>query len=210
MAGNNKKDNLWNQWYSWQSQFNTPAGIATGNAVFTTFRQKQEPLSPLIISKRIGFPLEEIREHLLFAAGKGHATLNESGLVTGYAGLSVVPTQYSFSWNNKELWFWCAWDALSIISLFEFSGTLKGPLSSGIENIELEFSEGNITTENESLRLLVVPPEIESSMCDGTCSRISLYRVPLPQMSVDHIWLTVPEAIEWGKILWQPLKSGQH
>ena len=203
----NNKDYLWNQWNSWQSQFNTPAGIATGNAVFTAFRQKQEPVSPLIISERTGFPPEEIREHLLFSAGKGHATLNESGLVTGYAGLSVVPAQYSFAGNDKVLWFWCAWDALSILSLFEFSGILKGPLSPGNEIVELEFSEGIMTAENESLRLLIVPPEIESSMCEGTCSRISLYRAPLPQMSVDHIWLTVSEAIEWGRILWQPLKS---
>lgn len=81
-----------------------------------TFRTMQalakgKPVSPDQLAKIWEMPVEQVRSVLAGAVAAGHAEIDSQGDLVGGI-LSLIPTDHRISMDGKQLYAWCAYDAI--------------------------------------------------------------------------------------------------
>ncbi len=71
------------------------------------------------LAAELGLPVDEVREHLARMAATGLVELDERGTVIGCWGLSTRPTSHRLRIHGRQLYTWCAVDAVGIPAILE-------------------------------------------------------------------------------------------
>ena len=88
-----------------------------------------------------GIQREELDEHLDDLHRAGRIRRDESGRVTGSAGLSVIKDRHEIELDGRQFWTWCAYDILGIFGALGANGRALSP-SPGGRTIEVQFERG--------------------------------------------------------------------
>jgi alkylmercury lyase len=72
---------------------------------------KGKPVSPDQLAKLWEMPLEQVRSVLAGASAAGQAKVDSQGDLVG-AVLSLIPTDHRISMDGRQLYAWCAYDAI--------------------------------------------------------------------------------------------------
>ena len=100
-------------------------GTLEAMMLFTKAQQlllEGRPVSPDQIGARLRMPKHQAMSFL----GHVGAALDEEGNLVGL-GLSVVPTQHSYKINGRQLYVWCAADAISFPILHKATAVIASP-----------------------------------------------------------------------------------
>jgi len=88
-----------------------------------------------------GIQREELDMHLDDLHRAGRIRRDESGRVTGSAGLSVIKDRHEIELDGRQFWTWCAYDILGIFGALGANGRALSP-SPGGRTIEVQFERG--------------------------------------------------------------------
>ena len=88
-----------------------------------------------------GIQREELDMHLDDLHRAGRIRRDESGRVTGSAGLSVIKDRHEIELDGRQFWTWCAYDILGIFGALGANGRALSPSPDG-RTIEVHFERG--------------------------------------------------------------------
>lgn len=83
-----------------------------------------DPIPPEQIASDLQLSLDQVSTLLQAQVG---TELDKEGNVVGILGLSLVPTPHSFQINGRQLYTWCAADALMYPVIFKSDAIIKSP-----------------------------------------------------------------------------------
>ena len=110
-----------------------------------------------------GIQREKLDEHLDDLSRAGRIRRDESGRVTGSAGLSVIKDRHEIELDGRQFWTWCAYDILGIFGALGANGRALSP-SPGGRTIEVQFESGRPVNSNA---VLFRPDDELMSCCEN-------------------------------------------
>jgi len=110
-----------------------------------------------------GIQREELDMHLDDLHRAGRIRRDESGRVTGSAGLSVIKDRHEIELDSRRFWTWCAYDILGIFGALGANGRALSP-SPGGRTIEVQFERGRPVNSNA---VLFRPDDELMSCCEN-------------------------------------------
>lgn len=180
-------------------------------AAFSALRRGEAP-APEQLARDSGLPVSDVRRHLSALMSVGMAGLDESGRVVASDGLSVVPTGHRLVLDGVALFTWCAIDVVGIPAALGADAVASTTCPQCRCPLELRFRKG----EPEGVEELVAwaPASVCSNIVEEFCPQANLF------CSAEHLeaWraqagspqgevLSVEEAIEAGRKVWEPLRG---
>ena len=97
-----------------------------------------------------GIQREELDMHLDDLHRAGRIRRDESGRVTGSAGLSVIKDRHEIELDGRQFWTWCAYDILGIFGALGANGRALSPSPDG-RTIEVHFERGRAVNSDAVL-----------------------------------------------------------
>lgn len=123
-----------------------------------------QPLTEHQLSAVWGVPLEQTQQILEAAKGRSIEVDGEGRLV-GAAGLSLNETAHELWVEGRNLFAWCAWDALFLPAYLDTRATVRSADPVTGEPITVEVAPTSIVdSEPDSAVLTVLVPDLDSDM----------------------------------------------
>jgi hypothetical protein len=122
-----------------------PATDAAGRlreAAFALLVRDRSPLGLDDLARLTGLESEAVRDVTATLAGAGWLDLDESGRVTGAAGLSLATGPHGLTLHGSPFRTWCAYDALGIASALEADALVETVCGQCGTPIRIEFHDG--------------------------------------------------------------------
>lgn len=108
---------------------------------------------------------EEIRKKVSDLVLQGMLVLDEEGAVVGSHGLSLAPTEHGLHINGRELFTWCAVDAIGIPAALGLEAKIFSKCFECCEPIEINMACGEIKYSNqEETHIWVVEADLGRSI----------------------------------------------
>lgn len=111
-------------------------------AAFALLVRDGEPVTTSALAGAIGLPPEAVSRVVVTLAGAGWLDLDESGRVSGAAGLSLEASPHRLSLDGSRFHTWCAFDALGIPAALAASGELSTPCGVCGRPLQVTFAAG--------------------------------------------------------------------
>ena len=105
---------------------------------------------------------------------QGRLTLDELGdAIVAAGGLSLVPSRHRLLLNGRQLYTWCALDAVGFAAGLRADARVESRCAGCGAPIWLEFEAGEVCrASHPDLRLSLVAPDLTRSLRDGICAEI--------------------------------------
>lgn len=195
-----------------QAHFASPDSVAVHHAIYRSIAAGK-PVSPQHIADATGFPVEDISP-AFDDLRKGGADFDALGNLVGFM-LSMVPTQHGFILNGRELYTWCAFDALFLPGFLGRTAQVKSVCPATGHTIQLTVSPQGIQNPRpaEAVLSLTVPgisaacaPGQKGGAAGASCSSIDFFAnrqvatewlgpdTDLAILSLDQAWHVAYEA----------------
>lgn len=163
------------------------------------------------LSIESGLPESEVIKCLETLKEVGTLVLDKEGNIVGSHGLSLVSTKHRLIINNKNLYTWCAADAVGIPAALGADAKILSNCSYCNDVIEIDIVKGNIHHSNhKDTCIWVVEADLSKSIVCCTCPQINFY------CSVEHFnkskhhskgrLLTLNQAIQLGHCWWEDVR----
>ena len=190
----------------------TPEEKAIRFAAFYTILDGK-PVSIDALALQSGIAVDQIRRYIKGMADRGILEMDEDDTVIGCHGLSIIPTKHHLGINGRNLFTWCAADAVGIPAALEIEAKIVSKCLYCDESIEIDMANGEIMNSNQKdARIWVVEADLNRSIVGCTCPQINFF------CSEEHFnkWyknqnrgklLTLAEAVELGKCWWADIKN---
>ncbi|NIS83399.1 MAG: hypothetical protein GTO14_25110 [Anaerolineales bacterium] len=107
---------------------------------------KGKPVSPDQLAKTWDLPLEQVRSVLATAVAAGQAEIDSQGDLVGGV-LSLIPTAHRISMDGKQLYAWCAYDAIFAPGIVGKTARIvsKDPVTSNPIRIRITITPAGVT-----------------------------------------------------------------
>ena len=195
-----------------QSLFALPDSVAVQNAIYRSIAAG-EPVAPEYVAKVTGFPVEDIAP-AFDDLRKGGSDFNAEGNLVGFM-LSLVRTRHEFKLNGRDLYTWCAFDALFLPGFLGETAQVKSICRATGETIQLTVSPDGIEDPSPiDVVLSLTVPGISAACAPGekggaagaSCSSIDFFvnrkvaedwlgpDTDLAILSLDEAWQVAFEA----------------
>src|SRR5437870_697797 len=122
-----------------------PAVDAAGllrEAAFAVLACDRRPPQPDELARWTGLEPASVRDLTATLAAAGWLDLDESGRITGAAGLSLTTGPHGLTLGRTSFRTWCAYDALGIAAALEASGLVETACGHCGKPIKVEFNQG--------------------------------------------------------------------
>lgn len=125
--------------------------------------------------------LGQEQENFLALIGRmvdqGRLTLDERGdAIVAAGGLSLVPSRHRLLLNGRQLYTWCALDAVGFAAGLQADARVESRCAGCGAPIWLEFEAGEVRrASHPELRLSLVAPDLSRSLRDGICAEIGFF-----------------------------------
>lgn len=179
-------------------------------AFYTILNGKPASIDALALQSGISADLT--RRYIRGMADRGILVMDEDETVVGCHGLSVIPTKHHLSINGKNLFTWCAIDAVGIAAALELEAKIVSKCFQCNEAIEIDMANGEILNcSQKDARIWVVEADLNRPIVGCTCPQINFF------CSEEHFnkWyknqnkgklLSLAEAVKLGKCWWADIK----
>ncbi|MCH7663192.1 MAG: hypothetical protein IH859_04895 [Chloroflexi bacterium] len=195
-----------------QSLFASPDSVAVHNAIYRSIAAG-EPVTPEYVAEATGIPVEDIAP-AFDDLRKGGSDFNAEGELAGFM-LSLVPTQHEFKLNGRDLYTWCAFDALFLPGFLGETAHVQSICRATGETIQLIVTPQGIENPHpaEAALSLTVPgisaacaPGQKGGAAGASCSSIDFFinrivaeewlgaDTDLAILSLDEAWHVAYEA----------------
>lgn len=110
-----------------------------------------------------------IQESVAGLLSRGLIVLDNSGTIVGSHGLSLIPTQHHLHINGRDLFTWCALDAIGIPAALGVEAKIESACHQCSTSIHIEVAAGKTNHSNQSdIRIWIVTGELEQSLVGST------------------------------------------
>jgi alkylmercury lyase len=161
-----------------------------------------------VSSERIAATLQISRDEVTAILSHLGAELDEEGYVVGL-GVSVVPTPHSYQINGRQLYVWCAFDAITFPIFHQASAVIESPDPISGEKVRLIGTPEGAKEVEPSTAVVSWVPGTESlenfraNICDFThfftsVETASQYVAQHPGLVI----IPVDEVFQFGKLFW--------
>lgn len=127
----------WLQWQAAQDPLETRLRLAGFQAVFAG-----RSVTARDLAAEVGRPLEEVGDRLRQMAARGLVELDNRGRVVGSWGLTTRPTGHRLQVNGRDLYVWCAVDAIGIPAALGADARVESHCAGCGEPIEIALARG--------------------------------------------------------------------
>ncbi|MCJ2530983.1 MAG: alkylmercury lyase [Candidatus Thermoplasmatota archaeon] len=135
------------------------------------------PLSPELIAAALGMSRDDVKT-VLSQLGSG-AEVNEEGEVVAIMGLSLNPTVHRLQVAGKELFSWCASDAISLAAIIQKPVRVESPDPVSGATIRLEVSpEGVVEIDPGSAVVSWVTGVDATDIRASFCNSVNFFASP--------------------------------
>ena len=195
-----------------QALFASSDSVAVHNAIYRSIAVG-EPVSPEYVAKATGYPVEDIAP-TFDDLRNGGSDFNAEGNLVGFM-LSQVRTRHEFKLNGRDLYTWCAFDALFLPGFLGETAQVRSVCRATGETIQLTISPQGIKNPHpvEAVLSLTVPgvsaacaPGQKGGAAGASCSSIDFFvnrevaedwlgpDTDLAILSLDEAWHVAQEA----------------
>lgn len=134
------------------------------------------PVDPRQIAAASQVPPEAVRGFL----ERWHGVKRDAdGAIVGYWGLTLAQTQYRLRFDGRQLYTWCAWDALFIPPLLDASAEVESVCPVSKEAIALKLSPSGIESVRPARTVIsfIVPQsaDIEKDVIKHFCCYVHFF-----------------------------------
>lgn len=147
-------------------------------AAFALYRLLAEgtPVTTYQISVASGVACDAVQEML----GKWHGVdRNPHGAVIGFWGLTISDTKHRLRIRGRQLYTWCAWDALFLPALLDSPALVESACPVSTQRIELEITPAGVQAVRPATSVLsfLIPraSEIKRSVTENFCCYIHFF-----------------------------------
>lgn len=189
----------------------TPEMEALRAAGFELLHETGLPVPVSDLAAKSGWPESLTLEVLDALEGLGRARRNEDGQLVGIAGLSVEPTPHVIHLDGRQLWTWCALDAVGIFPALGATGTVTSTSPDGNGDLEIEFDAGS----TESPYALSLADGYENgNVYESWCRQVNFFRDTdaatefAKSAGLQGEPATIAEISDMAGSVWAPVVSG--
>lgn len=121
------------------------------------------------LSSQTGLTAEQLQKYIENLTRQGMLVLDENGFIVGSYGLSLTATEHVLHINGRELFTWCALDAVGIPAALGLDAKIISKCYQCNEPIEITMLGGEVQHSNrENARIWVVEADIGRSIVGCT------------------------------------------
>lgn len=121
------------------------------------------------LARKTSLDVDGVGRYIQGLSKAGAIVLDENGDVVGSHGLSLEPTPHRLNFNGRNLYTWCAADAIGIPAAMELDAKIVSSCAFCKDPVNIEFTKGIITYCNKpQLRLWVVEADLGRSITGCT------------------------------------------
>lgn len=163
------------------------------------------PLSLADAQAALGVTPEDVREFIEHMARQGRLTLDERGeAIVAAGGLSLIPSRHRLLLNGRQLYTWCALDAVGIPAGLRANARVESRCTACGAPIWLEIEAGELRSASyPDLFLSLVAPDLSHSLRDGVCAEIGFYCCQARDESDARGLISLAAAVQLGRELCQ-------
>lgn len=116
-----------------------------------------------------GLTSEQIRNKVSDLVLQGMLVLGKKGAVVGSHGLSLAPTEHCLHINGRELFTWCAVDAVGIPAALNMDALINSECFSCKKPLTIKVSKGEISFASQpDIRVWVIKADLGKSIVGCT------------------------------------------
>lgn len=151
----------------------------------------------------LGMTREDVRELIERMAGQGRLTLDERReAIVAAGGLSLIPSRHRLLLNGRQLYTWCALDAVGIPAGLRADARVESRCAACGAPIWLEIEAGELrSASHPDLSLSLVAPDLSRSLRDGVCAEIGFYCCRAGDEAEARGLLSLAAAVQLGREL---------
>ena len=114
---------------------------------FTLLYETCAPIPIPYLADRVGYTPGQVEAILAGPELAGRSKRDRNGSLTGIAGLSIEPTSHAIQLDGRDLWTWCAFDAVGILAALEATATIHSKTPTSTSPLDIRFVKGISETE---------------------------------------------------------------
>lgn len=153
-------------------------------------------------ARSLGWSEERARGAIGALVSRSMITLAPDGAtITGSLGLSRVPTQHKLRLDGRDLYVWCAVDAVGIPAALRSDATVRSQTDDG-QPVHIEFRRGEIQGPGQALDISLTTVDADSCFADGACLDIRFYAKGLVPLHPHVAPIALEEAARLGRAIW--------
>uniref|UniRef100_A0A831TBD9 Alkylmercury lyase n=1 Tax=Thermorudis peleae TaxID=1382356 RepID=A0A831TBD9_9BACT len=151
----------------------------------------------------LGKAPEDSRDLIDRMARQGRLTLDEHGdAIVAAGGLSLIPSRHRLVLNGRQLYTWCALDAVGIPAGLQANARVESRCAACGAPVWLEIEAGELrSASHPDLALSLVAPDLSRSLRDGVCAEIGFYCCRAADEAGVRGLMSVAAAVQLGREL---------
>lgn len=136
-------------------------------------------------------------------ARQGRLTLDERGeAIVAAGGLSLIPSRHRLLLDGRQLYTWCALDAVGIPAGLGVDARVESRCAACGSPVWLEIEAGELRRASHP-DLSLVAPDLNRSLRDGVCTEIGFYCCRRAGQTIPHDVVSLAGALELGRELFR-------
>jgi alkylmercury lyase len=168
------------------------------------------PIGPDELASLLRMETRKVCECLQELEAWGLLQTDKGGAVAGAAGLSLSPTRHRLTVNNRELYAWCAEDAIGIPAALGWNAKISSSCGQCGSPITVYMARGEICEPDWTATVRLWLSEIaDGPVCTQTCPRILFFccqehgeRWVNEHRQIPGRLIRLNEAVEIGQRIW--------
>ncbi len=164
-----------------------------------------QPLPLANAQAALGVTREDVRGFIERMTRQGRLTLDERGeAIVAAGGLSLIPSRHRLLLDSRQLYTWCALDAVGIPAGLGADARVESHYAACGSPVWLEIEAGELRgASHPDLSLSLVAPDLSRSLRDGICTEIGFYCCRGANQTIPNDFVSLADAVKLGRELFR-------